>query len=383
MATLVLQPDETASEDTSIVQNLATSNYGSGTSLWAGNFNTASGNARRSLIRFDISAIPAGSTITAATLTLRTSAVFPASTFHNVTIHRALTQFFETGSTWNLRNTSGSVAWAGGAGGGSGTDRVSTPTATVSVGASNTFYDFNVLADVQAWFAGTATNYGWWILGPEGAAQIQKEFNSANTGTAANRPKLTITYTPPPSSDMTGTASGSSSASGTMKGRIAISGSATGSSSASGELIDFPKGKGSEFEDDVLNLILNGIGIANIADNAASTPLENLYLSLHTAVLDDDSLQSTAEATYVGYSRLAVPRDGTAWNVANGVASNAIDLAFAAGAGGTEDILSIAIGTDATGDGKVLFYGTVVFPLTIIIGTVPRFEIGELQVIED
>lgn len=45
----------------------------------------------------------------------------------------------------------------------------------------------------------------------------------------------------------------------------------------------FAAGKGDTFENDVLKLIFNGTAIANLADNAASSPLTNLEVSLHTA----------------------------------------------------------------------------------------------------
>ena len=41
--------------------------------------------------------------------------------------------------------------------------------------------------------------------------------------------------------------------------------------------------KSSTFDNDLLKLIFNATAIANIADNAGSSPLTNLYLSLHTA----------------------------------------------------------------------------------------------------
>lgn len=41
-------------------------------------------------------------------------------------------------------------------------------------------------------------------------------------------------------------------------------------------------GKTDVFENDLLKLIFNGTAIANLADNAA--PLNNLYLTLHTAI---------------------------------------------------------------------------------------------------
>jgi hypothetical protein len=41
--------------------------------------------------------------------------------------------------------------------------------------------------------------------------------------------------------------------------------------------------KGSVFCNDILQLILNAVPIPGIADNAATTPLTDLYVSLHSA----------------------------------------------------------------------------------------------------
>jgi hypothetical protein len=41
--------------------------------------------------------------------------------------------------------------------------------------------------------------------------------------------------------------------------------------------------KGNTFENDLLKLIFNATAIANLADNASSSPFTNLYVSLHTS----------------------------------------------------------------------------------------------------
>ena len=66
-------------------------------------------------------------------------------------------------------------------------------------------------------------------------------------------------------------------------------------------------GKSSNFANELLKLIFNGTPIANIADNAASSPITNWELSLHTAL--PTSGQNHNEVTYTGYARVAV----TAW----------------------------------------------------------------------
>ena len=60
--------------------------------------------------------------------------------------------------------------------------------------------------------------------------------------------------------------------------------------------------KSNTFENELLALIFNGTGIANLADNAVSGPLTNLYLALHTADPGEGGDQSTNEISYTGYS---------------------------------------------------------------------------------
>ena len=66
--------------------------------------------------------------------------------------------------------------------------------------------------------------------------------------------------------------------------------------------------KGNTFENDFLKLIFNGTAIANIADNAASDPLANLYVSLHSADVGEGGNQGTNEIAYGDYARVAVVR---------------------------------------------------------------------------
>ena len=69
------------------------------------------------------------------------------------------------------------------------------------------------------------------------------------------------------------------------------------------------------FETDLLELIFNGTTIANIADNAASSPATNLYVSLHTADPGEGGDQSSSETSYGSYARVAVARTSGGWTV--------------------------------------------------------------------
>ena len=74
--------------------------------------------------------------------------------------------------------------------------------------------------------------------------------------------------------------------------------------------------KGDTFENDFVKLIFQASAIANIADNAATSPLTNLYLSLHTADPGEAGSQTTSEATYTSYARVAVART-SGWKLAD------------------------------------------------------------------
>ena len=55
----------------------------------------------------------------------------------------------------------------------------------------------SVVADVQSWLDDPAGNFGWIVVGGEGQNQTAKRFDTHENSVAANRPKLTITYTAP------------------------------------------------------------------------------------------------------------------------------------------------------------------------------------------
>lgn len=66
--------------------------------------------------------------------------------------------------------------------------------------------------------------------------------------------------------------------------------------------------KGDTWEAAVLKILFNATALANVMDNAAASPLTNLYVSLHTADPTDAGSQTSSEATYTSYARVAVAR---------------------------------------------------------------------------
>lgn len=133
--------------------------------------------------------------------------------------------------------------------------------------------------------------------------------------------------------------------------------------------------KGNTFENDWLKLIFNATAIANIADNAASSPLTNLYIALHTADPGEAGDQTTSETAYTGYVRKAVARSGAGWVVTNNSVSPAADVDFGECTGSPgSPITHVSIGTAVSGAGKILYKGTFTPNITMAIGVIPRLK---------
>jgi hypothetical protein len=141
--------------------------------------------------------------------------------------------------------------------------------------------------------------------------------------------------------------------------------------------------KGNTFELDMLKLIFNATAIANIADNAAASPLTSLYLALHTADPGEAGDQTTSEATYTSYARLGVLRSGAGWTASANPVVNAALAQFPQCTGGTNTITYVSIGTDVSGAGKILYSGALNSSLSVSNLIQPQFSAGALTIAED
>lgn len=130
--------------------------------------------------------------------------------------------------------------------------------------------------------------------------------------------------------------------------------------------------KGDTFENDLLRLIFNATAIGNIADNAATSPLTQLFVSLHTADVGEAGSQTTNEVAYTGYARVGVNRNTGGWTVTANSVSPAANIDFGACTAGTATATHWAVGTASTGTGKVLYKGTISPTIAISSGVTPR-----------
>ncbi len=118
-------------------------------------------------------------------------------------------------------------------------------------------------------------------------------------------------------------------------------------------------GTGATFANNLLALIFNATSIANIAVNATSSPLTNLYVALHTADPTTSGSQTTSECTYTGYARVAVARTSSGWTVSTNTVVPAATISFPAGTGGSGTAAYWSVGTASTGAGEILYVGTI------------------------
>lgn len=134
---------------------------------------------------------------------------------------------------------------------------------------------------------------------------------------------------------------------------------------------------------DILGLLFNAAAIANIADNAASAPLTNLYISLHTSNPGIGGSQTTGETSYTNYTRVAVARTTSGWSApSSGATANAALIQFPQCGATGATITYVAIGTASSGTGKVLYAGALSSSLTVANLIQPQFAIAALTVTE-
>lgn len=186
---------------------------GAGRYLFAGKNNQ--NRARRALIHFDLTGVvPSDAVITSARLTLHMSQA--AGGPSAIRLHRGLASW-TTGSSdpddpegSGTSATAGDATWlhasADGTGGGTpweviGGDFDAITSASVMTSAVGlyTFDSAQLLADVQAFRADPAANFGWFILGDESGLGNARRFDSSEGGALGGiAPALVIEYSTVP-----------------------------------------------------------------------------------------------------------------------------------------------------------------------------------------
>jgi hypothetical protein len=130
--------------------------------------------------------------------------------------------------------------------------------------------------------------------------------------------------------------------------------------------------KTDSFENSLLRLIFNATAISNLADNAATSPLTNIWISLHTADPGEAGNQTTNETTYTSYARVAVARTSGGWTITTNSVSPVANIDFATCTGGTATITHFGVGSASSGAGVLYYKGTVTPNISVSSGVTPR-----------
>jgi hypothetical protein len=139
-------------------------------------------------------------------------------------------------------------------------------------------------------------------------------------------------------------------------------------------------------EADLLELIFLNVDFAHIGNAGGlrgSTSAGSFYISLHTADPGESGNQTTNEASYTGYARVAVARSGSGFTLTTSTISNTALVQFAQCTGGSNTLTHFGIGTDLSGSGNLIFKGALTSSLSVSNGIQPQFAAGALTVTVD
>lgn len=191
---LFLQPDGTAGVDAYISALNPTTNYETDQGLFVGEMNSGVGDIRSSLLKFDLSSIPANAVINSAVLSLWL-ALDESDNARTARVYRQKRAWVESQVTWNVYSTGNSWQTAGGVGS-DDIDLVSIGSHAFSASEANGEKQFLLTAAaVEEWVSGAFANNGL-IIVMDTQSDDGYQFRSSDyVAFPANRPQLAINYT--------------------------------------------------------------------------------------------------------------------------------------------------------------------------------------------
>ena len=311
-ATLALQPDADAGKATYLVQDRSTPagcydwyNYGAATNLRVGT--AANGVVHRPLLAFDLRDIPAGASVSSATMTLWYPATnAPTNQAGREIKLRRVTRAWEegkgtypgqcdgSGADWN--ETQGGVHWTDGGGDMDGVSDFILPFKSRTTAGTDSF---TVTSLVQEWVNGTAPNHGVLLrLNNEAIPTDSPYFDyySDDAADSSLRPRLTVTYT-----------DGSAS----VAPRVTVAAPGPGTT-VRGNAVPLKAAAGDDRRVDQVDFLVDGAVVAS--DTAApfettwnSATVANGSRSLTVRATDDVGHATTSAAVTVTVDNTAAP----------------------------------------------------------------------------
>jgi hypothetical protein len=138
--------------------------------------------------------------------------------------------------------------------------------------------------------------------------------------------------------------------------------------------------KGDTTENDVMKVMFR-----NTANTPSYLGAANLYIALHNTDPADSGNQSTGEANYTSYDRVAVTKDASGWGISGNYTQNVglIQFPQCGASGQVVGYVSIGLVAGVGNSGQILYAGSLNSPLTISNLIQPQFASGALQITED
>lgn len=209
---LVFEPDR----DNTLYETVDGSlSNGSGERLFAGM--TASNSLRRTVLRFDLSAIPPGSFVTKVTLNMTVSKVPPNAPPTTLELRRISADWGEGVSDASGEEGGGAPSAPGDATwlhrfhaddfwvapGGDYSNQVSATTIAPGVTGPIFWKSALMASDIQGWVDDPTSNFGWIIRAEDEVTPGNaKRFDSRENGNVATRPRLTVEFDSVPRFDV-------------------------------------------------------------------------------------------------------------------------------------------------------------------------------------
>jgi len=132
----------------------------------------------------------------------------------------------------------------------------------------------------------------------------------------------------------------------------------------------------------IVALYYNATPIANIADNAASSPLATVTVALTTVTGAPSDTMATNLATYTNYANQTLARTIAGWDAPSGGATaNAAAVEFPQ-CGVTGNTIVAAKTGKGTGAVDVFHYGDLNASIAVSNQIQPRFPIGAITITE-
>ncbi len=129
-------------------------------------------------------------------------------------------------------------------------------------------------------------------------------------------------------------------------------------------------------ETSILKLLFQAVAWANVADNAAASPITQIAVALHTADPGEAGTMATSEIGYTGYARVNVARSAGGFTETNGSVSPVAPIDFPAGTGGAGTAGFFSTGVPGGGATGIFWSGSLNPNIVTGNGITPRLTTG-------